>query len=153
MDQDAPATADLTGVVYDFTVPARAPWSRVIKAGQVLRIVDLEGQQAVDFLCYDASDLGDRYSSMNTIKVQGNVYVGEGTVLYSDGGVPLLTLIADTLGRHDTVYGSAAIPTTTSAMASPPRRAATRTSPMSWRRMAWAAAPSSATSTSSCGCR
>lgn len=110
MDQNAPATADLTGVLYDFTVPARAPWSRVIKAGQVLRIVDLEGQQAVDFLCYDASDLGDRYSSMNTIKVQGNVYVGKGTVLYSDGGVPLLTLVADTLGRHDTVYGCCSNP-------------------------------------------
>ena len=110
MDQDAPATADLNGAVYDFTVPARASWSRIIKAGQVLRIVDLEGRQAVDFLCYKAADLRDRYSSMNTIKVQGNVYIGTGTVLYSDEGVALFTLIADTLGRHDTIYGCCSNP-------------------------------------------
>lgn len=103
---ETPLQSDgLTGIVYDFTVPARAPWSRVVEAGQTLRIVDLYGQQAVDFLCFNAKDPADRYSSMNTIKVQGNLYVGLGTVLYSDRGVSLLTVTADTLGRHDTVYG------------------------------------------------
>src|SRR5262245_43306612 len=64
--------AALEGVVYDFTVPAKQPWSRVVEKGHILRIIDLEGQQAVDFLCYDAKDPGDRYNGMNTIKVQGN---------------------------------------------------------------------------------
>jgi urea carboxylase-associated protein 1 len=91
-------------------VPARQPWSRVIKRGEVLRLIDLEGQQAVDFLCYNAEDLGDRYNSMNTVKVQGNSYVGKGTVLYSDAGMPLFTVIGDTLGRHDTVYGCCSNP-------------------------------------------
>ncbi len=100
-----PATAALTGVICDVTVAAGAPWSRVIEAGQILRIVDLEGQQAVDFLCYAADDPADRYSATNTIKVQGNVYVGEGTVLYGDSGAALLRVVADTLGRHDTLYG------------------------------------------------
>ncbi len=104
------AAAGLGGVVYDFTVPARQPWSRVIKAGEILRIIDLEGQQAVDFLCYDANDPGDRYNAMNTIKVQGNTYVAKGTVLYSDAGKPLFTLIEDTLGQHDTVYGCCSNP-------------------------------------------
>jgi urea carboxylase-associated protein 1 len=104
------AMSGLNNVVYDFTVPARQPWSRVIKAGEILRIVDLEGQQAVDFLCYSAGDPGDRYSAMNTIKVQGNAYVGEGTVLYSDAGIALFTLIEDTLGQHDTIYGCCSNP-------------------------------------------
>ncbi|MFK8251874.1 DUF1989 domain-containing protein [Ancylobacter terrae] len=107
---DILATADLHGVTYDHVVPARQPWSRVIKAGEILRIIDLEGQQAVDFLCYNAADPGDRYSSMNTIKVQGNSYVGKGTVLYSDSGVALLTVVEDTLGRHDTIYGCCSNP-------------------------------------------
>ncbi len=106
----ADASEGLEGVVYDFTIPARQPWSRVVKAGQTLRIIDLEGQQAVDFLCYNAADLADRYSSMNTIKVQGNTYVTKGTVLYSDSGVPLLTVTEDTLGQHDTVYGCCSNP-------------------------------------------
>ena len=106
----ADATAGLESITYDFVVPARQPWSRVIKRGEVLRLIDLEGQQAVDFLCYNAEDLGDRYNSMNTVKVQGNSYVGKGTVLYSDAGMPLFTVIEDTLGRHDTVYGCCSNP-------------------------------------------
>jgi urea carboxylase-associated protein 1 len=106
----ADATAGLKAITYDFVVPARQPWSRVIKRGEVLRLIDLEGQQAVDFLCYNAEDLGDRYNSMNTLKVQGNSYVGKGTVLYSDAGMPLFTVIEDTLGRHDTVYGCCSNP-------------------------------------------
>jgi len=106
----ADATAGLEAITYDFVVPARQPWSRVITQGEVLRLIDLEGQQAVDFLCYNAKDLGDRYNSMNTIKVQQNCYVGKGTVLYSDAGMPLFTVIEDSLGRHDTVYGCCSNP-------------------------------------------
>lgn len=91
--------------IYDHVVPAGTGWSRVIRAGEILRIVDLEGQQAVDFLCYDAHDPGDRYSATNTLKVQGNAFIGLGTVLYADSGKPLLRVVADSLGRHDTVYG------------------------------------------------
>ncbi|MBL8673079.1 MAG: DUF1989 domain-containing protein [Alphaproteobacteria bacterium] len=97
-------------IVSDEIVPARSPWGRVVRKGEILRLVDLEGQQAVDFLCYDAADPRDRYSSMNTIKVQGGIYVETGTVLYSDTGKPLLTVIADTVGRHDTLYGCCSRP-------------------------------------------
>lgn len=100
-----PAPQAATAVIHDEIVPARSPWSRIIERGQTLRLIDLEGQQAVDFLCYRAADPADRYSSMNTIKVQGGIYVGLGTVLYSDSGAALMTVTADTIGRHDTVYG------------------------------------------------
>ena len=86
-------------------VPAKQPWSGLIKKGQVLTIKDTYGQQAVDFLCYDADNTSDRYSATNTVKIQGNVYVGKGTVLYADSGKPLLIVIEVTVGRHDTIYG------------------------------------------------
>ena len=86
-------------------VPAKSSWSGIVKKGQRLKITDLEGQQAVDFLCYNNSDRSDRYSATNTVKVQGNVYVGLGSILYSDSGIPLLEVVEDTIGRHDTVYG------------------------------------------------
>ena len=86
-------------------VPAKSSWSGIVKKGQRLRITDLEGQQAVDFLCYNNNDRSDRYSATNTVKVQGNVYVGLGSILYSDSGTPLLEVVEDTIGRHDTVYG------------------------------------------------
>ena len=92
-------------VLVDEIVPAGRPWGHVVRQGEILRLVDLEGQQAVDFLCFDAADPSDRYCATNTIKVQGNIYVEKGTVLYSDRGAALLTVIADTCGRHDTIYG------------------------------------------------
>ena len=91
-------------------VDAKQPWSGLVKRGQVLTIKDTHGQQAVDFLCYDADNTADRYSATNTVKVQGNVYVGNGTVLYTDSGKPLLTVIEDTVGRHDTIYGCCSNP-------------------------------------------
>jgi urea carboxylase-associated protein 1 len=92
-------------VVLDEIVPAGRPWGQVVRHREVLRLVDLEGQQAVDFLCFDAADPSDRYSAANTIKVQGNIYIGNGSVLYSDRGTPLFTIVADTCGRHETIYG------------------------------------------------
>ena len=91
-------------------VDAKQPWSGLVKRGQVLTIKDTHGQQAVDFLCYDADNTSDRYSATNTVKIQGNVYVGNGTVLYADSGKPLLTVIEDTVGRHDTIYGCCSNP-------------------------------------------
>ena len=91
-------------------VPAKSSWSGIVKKGQRLKITDLEGQQAVDFLCYNNNDRSDRYSATNTVKVQGNVYVGLGSILYSDSGTPLLEVVEDTIGRHDTVYGCCSNP-------------------------------------------
>jgi uncharacterized protein len=91
--------------VHDEIVAAGRPWGRVIARGQSLQIIDLAGQQAVDFLCYDAADPGDRYSATNTIKVQKRPYIGLGSILYSDRGAALFTVVADTLGEHDTLYG------------------------------------------------
>jgi hypothetical protein len=99
-----------TTTVIDAIVPPGRPWGHLVQRGEILRLVDLEGQQAVDFLCFDAADPSDRYSATNTIKVQGNIYVGAGTVLYSDLGAALFTVIRDTCGRHDTIYGCCSEP-------------------------------------------
>ena len=97
-------------IILDEIVPPRKPWGARIAAQDVLTIIDLEGQQAVDFLCYDAANPQDRYSATNTVKVQGNIFVGLGSVLYSDSGQSLMTVIEDTVGRHDTVYGCCSNP-------------------------------------------
>jgi uncharacterized protein len=98
-------TGDNT-VVYDVVIPARAPWSHVVRAGQTLRIVDLEGNQAVDCLFYNAHDPVERYSASETVVAQCNIFLGTGTVLMSNEGRPLLTVVADDVGRHDTSGGA-----------------------------------------------
>lgn len=91
--------------VSDEVIPARAGWSRVISREHVLRLVDLEGKQAVDFLCYSAADPEDRYAAADTMKINGGIFIGKGTVLYSVNCNPLFTLVEDTCGFHDTIGG------------------------------------------------
>jgi urea carboxylase-associated protein 1 len=87
-------------------VLAGEPWLGLIERGQILRIVDLEGNQAVDTLFFDAADTGDRYSAVDTIRAQGSLYLSTGSRLLSTGGTLLLTIVADTCGRHDTIGGA-----------------------------------------------
>jgi len=79
---------------------------RRIRRGQTLRIVDLEGNQAVDTLFYNAHDPSERYSLTHTIAAQGALYLAAGSVLMSSEGRPLMTIVADTCGRHDTLGGA-----------------------------------------------
>ncbi len=99
---------DPANAIYDFTLPAGDGWMHEIKRGQTLRIVDLDGNQAVDTLFYNAHDLSDRYSAQDTIREQGALYLTTGTRLMSSEGGVLATIVADTCGRHDTLGGACA---------------------------------------------
>lgn len=79
-----------------------------VPKGATLRIVDLEGNQAADTLFYNADDPHERYSAMDTLREQENVYIKVGTTLLSDQCRPMLTVTADTVGRHDTLGGACA---------------------------------------------
>ncbi|KZX71442.1 urea carboxylase [Alcanivorax sp. HI0033] len=81
---------------------------RTIKKDQTVRLLDLEGNQAADTLFYSAEDPAERYSAMDTIREQGNVYLTAGTTLMSNRMNPLLEIVADTCGRHDTLGGACA---------------------------------------------
>jgi uncharacterized protein len=96
-----PATA-----IYDEVVPARQPWSRILKSGQVLRIIDLVGNQAVDTLFYNAADPSERYSAPDTVVRQGNIFITTGTQIISNEGNVMATVIRDECGKHDTLGGA-----------------------------------------------
>ena len=92
--------------VFRQVVPAGEPFMRRVAKGQVVRILDLEGNQAVDTLFYNADDTEERYDANNTIRGQNNIYLTTGTTLLSNEGNPMLTIVADTCGRHDTLGGA-----------------------------------------------
>src|SRR5512139_2068264 len=102
------STLDPARAVLDDVLPAGEPWLKEIRRGQILRMVDLEGNQAVDTIFYSAADPSERYSLTHTIQAQGALYLGVGSVLMSSEGRPLLTIVADTCGRHDTLGGACA---------------------------------------------
>ena len=87
-------------------VPAGEPFVREVRRGETVRIVDLEGNQAVDTLFFNAEDYADRYSAQDTMREQANLYLTAGTKLMSTGRNHMLTIVADTCGRHDTLGGA-----------------------------------------------
>jgi len=79
-----------------------------LQKGQTLRIVDVEGNQAADTLFYNVADIAERYSAVDTVRTQGNIYLEAGTRLISTEGRVMLEITADTVGRHDTLGGACA---------------------------------------------
>ena len=100
------STQDLKRAVYREVIAAGEPYIHQIKRGQVVRIVDLEGNQAVDTLFFNARTTEERYDANNTLREQGNIYLTTGTPLLSNLGNVMLHIIADTCGRHDTLGGA-----------------------------------------------
>ena len=92
--------------VYDRVIAARSPWSHIVRAGQVMSIIDLEGQQAVDTLFYAAQDFSERYDAQATIAAQGSAYIREGTPILSNHGRLMATILEDSVGAHDTSAGA-----------------------------------------------
>ncbi len=86
-----------------------------VKAGQTIRIVDVEGNEAADTLFFNAHDPSERYSCMDTVREQGKVYLTTGSELRSNLNNVMLTITADTVGRHDTLGGACASESTRSA--------------------------------------
>ncbi len=102
------STLEPANAVDRTVVDAGDYYMEVVKAGQTVRILDLEGKQAADTLFYSEADPGERYSAIDTIREQGNVYLAAGSVLMSNECNPMLEIIADTCGRHDTLGGACA---------------------------------------------
>jgi urea carboxylase-associated protein 1 len=109
MEND-PHVAGLTGqIVHDEIVAARAPWMHRVKAGETLRIIDLEGNQAVDFLLYATDDDAERYSAQDTVAAQANIFLRSGSVLLSNEGRPMMTITGTSVEYHDTIGGACSI--------------------------------------------
>jgi urea carboxylase-associated protein 1 len=92
--------------IFSATIEAGSSFVHEVLAGQYVRIVDLEGNQAVDTLFYNARNYADRYSAQDTMREQKNIYLTTGTKLMSTERNVLLTIVADTCGRHDTLGGA-----------------------------------------------
>ena len=95
-----------TPIILDEIVPPRAPWSHLVRKGETLRIIDLEGNQSADFLMYAAADDTERYSAQDTIAAQRNVYLRAGSMLYSNEGNPMALVTQTDVAYHDTIGGS-----------------------------------------------
>ncbi|MFT4021828.1 MAG: DUF1989 domain-containing protein [Acinetobacter sp.] len=86
--------------------PAGEAWMCEVKRGQLFRIVDLEGNQAVDTLLISADNPDERYSATDTLAQNRQLYLEKGTTLYSNLARPIAVIVDDNCGRHDTLGGA-----------------------------------------------
>jgi urea carboxylase-associated protein 1 len=94
------------GILLDEVIPARAAWDHLLRVGETLRIIDLHGNQAVDFLMYSHADDTERYSAQDTIAAQGNIFLRGGAALMSNEGRPMARITHTTIAYHDTIGGA-----------------------------------------------
>lgn len=109
MNFDTDSLLEKCDVHENTLAPACEPWSKKINQGDIFRLVDLERQQAVDLLCYNAEDTAERYNATNTFKLNKMIYIGKGEVLWSVKARKMMTVIDDTCGQHDTLAGCCSI--------------------------------------------
>ena len=93
-------------IALDETIPACGRTTCTVYAGQVLRVIDLEGQQVADLICFAAADYADKLSVHNTLLLNRTIYITTGHRLVSTACTTLMTLIDDTVGVHDLIAGS-----------------------------------------------
>ncbi len=72
-----------------------------LDAGEVLEVIDLEGEQVADLYCFDRADLHDGLSSGRSIDYSERIAFTTGDSLYSQRGHVMLTIEADSCGTHD----------------------------------------------------
>lgn len=101
----------LTGYQQTFSVVVDpgGSWSATLEKNEIVRFVDLEGRQAVDFLCYNSANITDRYNAANTMKMAANVYLNKGTILYGELATPLMVLRDTSCPNHDTIGGCCSV--------------------------------------------
>jgi urea carboxylase-associated protein 1 len=92
--------------IRDEVVPAKGVTAFEVSKGQVVRVEDIEGQQAVDLICYNLHDLAEKFWAAHTAKLNGTIYITTGHILYSDMANPMMTVIEDTVGTNDIICGS-----------------------------------------------
>ncbi|WP_277971508.1 urea carboxylase-associated family protein [Sphingomonas echinoides] len=82
-------------------IPERSGDAFRLAAGQTLTVIDPRGVQVADLLAYNAEDLAEVISSGRSLDYAETIYLTTGNLLYSNRSRPMLTIVEDTVGRHD----------------------------------------------------
>ena len=82
-------------------IPPRSGVAFVLRAGQVLRVIDPCGEQVADLVAFNRHDPDEVLSSGRSLDYASTIYLGTGHVLYSNRSGEMLRIGKDTVGRHD----------------------------------------------------
>ncbi len=82
-------------------IPPRSGASLILRKGERLKVVDIEGEQVSDFICYNLNDTSEYLSSGRTIDYAETIFLTKGHSFYSNRSIIMFEMIEDTVGRHD----------------------------------------------------
>jgi urea carboxylase-associated protein 2 len=99
------ASLDPAAVRHGETIPGGWYWTKTIRRGEALRILNVSGTPGVSLFAWNAQDASERYNSADTVKIQWTSELRKGRVLFSDMGRVLLSIVEDTCGAHDAIVG------------------------------------------------
>lgn len=85
-------------------VPAQSGTAFTVKAGQIIRVIDVAGGQVSDLVCFAQHDPDEHLSSGRTVDYNNKLLFSTRDVVYSNGRRPLLTIVSDEVGDHTCLY-------------------------------------------------
>jgi uncharacterized protein YcgI (DUF1989 family) len=85
-------------------IPKQSGRAVRLRQGDLLRVIDPEGEQVADLVAFAESDRSDVFSAAQTREVARTLFISTGHVLYAYSGLPLMTIVADDVGRHDLLF-------------------------------------------------
>jgi len=98
---NAHAATPVTALDTLTRIPPQRGRAFTLKKGEVLRVIDPQGEQVSDLFAFAADDHRCALSSGRSIDYAGRIYLTVGDILYANDSRPMFTIVTDTVGRHD----------------------------------------------------
>lgn len=92
-------------ILTDEVLAPRTGKAWVVKKGQHVRVIDVEGGQIGDFIVFHLHNLRERFNQARTKADQGKIFISTGDQLLTRDHKALMTIVEDTYGIHDLQYG------------------------------------------------
>jgi uncharacterized protein YcgI (DUF1989 family) len=90
-------------IVQEVIVPAKEGRGLYMRVGQLLDIVDLEGQQVGDLIAWRRDEPGEYMSPTHTVSCNTSILLRSGSRLFSNHRNPIFTILRDDVERHDII--------------------------------------------------
>ena len=87
-----------------YRIKPRSGTALTLQKGQILRVIDVEGEQVSDLACFALGDIDEYFSSGRTIDYNEKIYLSTGDILYSNKSNPMLSIMSDKAGKHDLLF-------------------------------------------------
>lgn len=82
-------------------IPPQSGTAFELERGQLLHIIDPEGEQVSDLIAFAKTDLCEYLSSGRSLDYNNTIFLTKGHVLYSNRSQPMFTIVEDEVGKHD----------------------------------------------------